>query len=271
MSLKRRKLPQLGHGQAHAKRRLRLAQLRQRHHRQPQRHRARQDREPASLLPHLLSTRQCGTADRRQVRSDQGTGVGQSEFRQDGETNTCAAGFLDGGTTQDGERQFTIRRSGDVQLVYVGYKIPAGLHIDSDAIGVAADILADTPNGRLHKLLVETGKASAIMQFQLGGYAPGLQIIGAVVKKGEPLEPVRQALTDAIESFATTPPTEAEMARVRVSNANAYEKLLSDHQRIGIALSNVLALGDWRLLFAGRDQVAAMTSQQVAVAAASYF
>ncbi|TFI18394.1 pitrilysin family protein, partial [Herbaspirillum sp. 3C11] len=173
--------------------------------------------------------------------------------------------------TQDGERQFTIRRSGDVQLVYVGYKIPSGIHIDSDAAGVAADILADTPNGRLHKLLVETGKASAIVQFQLSGYAPGLQIIGAVVKKGEPLEPVRKALTDAIESFATTPPTEAEMARVRVSNANGYERLLSDHQRIGISLSNVLALGDWRLLFAGRDQVDAMSAQQVADAAAKYF
>ena len=173
--------------------------------------------------------------------------------------------------TQDGERQFTIRRSGDVQLVYVGYKIPSGIHIDSDAAGVAADILADTPNGRLHKLLVETGKASAIVQFQLSGYAPGLQIIGAVVKKGEPLEPVRKALTDAIESFATTPPTDAEMARVRVSNANGYERLLSDHQRIGISLSNVLALGDWRLLFAGRDQVDAMSAQQVADAAAKYF
>ncbi|WP_034298695.1 pitrilysin family protein [Herbaspirillum sp. RV1423] len=173
--------------------------------------------------------------------------------------------------TQDGERQFTIRRSGDVQLVYVGYKIPAGLHDDSDAVGVAADILADTPNGRLHKLLVESGKASAVMQYQLGGYAPGLQIIGAVVKKGEPLEPVRQALIEAIESFSATPPTEAEMARVRVANANAYEKLLSDHQRIGLALSNVLALGDWRLLFAGRDQIDRMTSQQVAAAAAKYF
>lgn len=173
--------------------------------------------------------------------------------------------------TQDGERQFTIRRSGDVQLVYVGYKIPSGLHADSDAIGIAADILGDTPNGRLHKLLVESGKASSVMQFQLGGYAPGLQIIGAVVKKGEALEPVRQALTDAIESFAKTPPTEAELARIRVSNANDYEKLLSDHQRIGGALSNVLALGDWRLLFAGRDRVEQMTSQQVADAAARYF
>ncbi|WP_016833040.1 M16 family metallopeptidase [Herbaspirillum lusitanum] len=173
--------------------------------------------------------------------------------------------------TQDGERQFVIRRRGDQQLVALAYKMPSALHPDATALGFAADILADTPNGRLHKLLVETGKASAIMQFQLSGYAPGLQIIGAVIKKGEPLEPVRKALTDAIESFATTPPTDAEMARVRVSNANGYERLLSDHQRIGISLSNVLALGDWRLLFAGRDQVDAMSAEQVAGAAAKYF
>jgi zinc protease len=173
--------------------------------------------------------------------------------------------------TQDGERQFTIRRSGDVQLVYVAYKIPSGLHADSDAIGMAADILADTPNGRLHKLLVETGKASSIMQYQLSGVAPGLQIIGAVVKQGEALEPVKQALIEAIESFATTPPTAAELARVRSDTANGYEQLLSDHQRIGVALSNVLALGDWRTLFVGRDRVGQLDAQQIAAAAARYF
>src|SRR5450830_562462 len=173
--------------------------------------------------------------------------------------------------TQDGERQYTVRRSGDVQLVYVGYKIPSGLHIDSDAISIAADILADTPNGRLHKLLVETGKASAIMQYQMSGVSPGLQIIGAVVKKGEALEPVRQALIEAIESFASTPPTAAELARVRSDSANDYDKLMSDHQRIGVALSNVLALGDWRTLFVGRDRVDQLDAQQIAAAAGRYF
>jgi len=36
----------------------------------------------------------------------------------------------------------------------------------------------------LHKQLVESGKAIAVMNGQLSGYSPGLQIIGAVVKKG---------------------------------------------------------------------------------------
>ena len=63
------------------------------------------------------------------------------------------------------------------------------------------------PTGRLHKLLVETGKASQVFAFAQTGYAPGMQYFGAVVKKGDPIEPVRAALTEAVESFAQHPPT----------------------------------------------------------------
>jgi zinc protease len=53
------------------------------------------------------------------------------------------------------------------------------------------------------------------------GYAPGLQYFGAVVKKGEPIEPVRAALTEAVEGFAKTPPTEEEMERTRAATRTA--------------------------------------------------
>jgi zinc protease len=173
--------------------------------------------------------------------------------------------------TQDGERSVTVRRQGDVQIVAVAYKIPSELHPDSDALSYAGTILADTPNGRLHKSLVETGKATAVFNYEMTGYAPGLEIIAAVVKKGEPIEPVRQALIDGVEQFTKIPPTPEEMERVRLANANAFEKLLNDHQRVGVAMSSTIALGDWRLMFLGRDRSNKVTSAQVAAAAAHYF
>ena len=173
--------------------------------------------------------------------------------------------------TQDGERSFTVRRKGDTQLVEVAYKVPASLHPDSDALSFAGDILADMPNGRLHKQLVETGKAAQVFQFELTGYAPGLQIIGAVVKKGEAVEPVRDALVAAIEDFYKKPPTKDEMERVRRNYTNQIEKTLNDHERIGVALSEPIALGDWRLLFHSRERVAGVTSEQVSAAANRYF
>lgn len=172
--------------------------------------------------------------------------------------------------TQDGERSFTVRRKGDVQIVALGYKIPSALQQDSDAISFMSQILGDEPTGRLHKQLVESGKVAQVFSFGMTGYAPGLQIIGAVVKAGQPLEPVRAALTDAVESFAKTPPTDEEMERTRRNFANSIEKSLNDPQQVGVALSEEISLGDWRLLFKSRDQLPNITAQQVADAAARY-
>lgn len=173
--------------------------------------------------------------------------------------------------TQDGERSFAVRRQGDVQIVAVGYKIPSDLQQESEALGFASEILGDAPNGRLHKLLVETGKASQVFSFGQTGYAPGLQFYGAVVKKGEPVEPVREALVEAVEQFAKRPPTDEEMERVRRSWLNAIERSINDAQGFGVALSEAIALGDWRLYFLGRERIKDVTAEQVAASAGRYF
>ena len=173
--------------------------------------------------------------------------------------------------TQDGERSFAVRRQGDVQIVMLGYKVPSSLHDDSDVMAFASAILGDVPTGRLHKGLVETGKASQVFTFGETGYAPGMQYIGAVVKKGEPLEPVRAALTEAVETFGDKPPTDDEMARIRRMYENEMERSLNDPQRVGVALSETIALGDWRLFFTGRERIKTITPQEVAGVAKRYF
>jgi len=173
--------------------------------------------------------------------------------------------------TQDGDRSFTVRRQGDVQIVAVAYHVPSSLHDDSDLLSFASTILGDSPTGRLHHLLVDSGKASDVFAFGQTGYAPGLQYFGAVVKKGEPIEPVRAALIDAVESFAKNPPTPEEMERTRRGYLNSIERSLDDPQQVGLALSEVISLGDWRLFFVGRDRVSTIKADQVAAAAARYF
>ena len=166
--------------------------------------------------------------------------------------------------TQDGERTFNVRRQGDVQIVALGYKVPSALHEDSDVLGFASDILGNGPAARLHKLLVDTGMASEVFAYGQTGYAPGLQLFGAVVKKGDPIEPVRAALTSAVEDFTRHPPTPEELERVRRSIGNDIDKSLNDPQKVGVALSEVIALGDWRLYFVGRERLATISAADVA-------
>jgi len=173
--------------------------------------------------------------------------------------------------SQDGERSFVVRRQGDIQLVAVGYKIPSDLHPEAESLGFASEILGDAPNGRLHKLLVETGKASQVFSFGQTGFAPGLQFFGAVVKKGEPLEPVRAALTEAVEELATKPPTDEELERVLRSWLNTVERSLNDPQQVGVALSESIALGDWRLFFLSRERVGKVSAEGIAASAKRYY
>jgi zinc protease len=173
--------------------------------------------------------------------------------------------------TQDGERQFTVRRKGDVQIVAVAYKVPSNLHIHSDAIGFANFILADPPAARLHKALVETGKAAQVLGFPLMGLDPGIHIFGAVVKPGDSVDPVRDEIIRIVESLGDNPPTKEEVERARKSFANQAEKTLNDHESIGVQMSEYIALGDWKLFFLARDDLQEMTAEKVQEAAKKYY
>jgi zinc protease len=172
--------------------------------------------------------------------------------------------------TQDGERSFVARRKGDLKLVEVAYHTPGALHPDHTAMSFAASILAHTPNGRLHHLLVDSGQAVNTYQSSLDGLEPGYYKFGAVVKQDLPEGPVREALIAALESFYKTPPTAQEMERVRRDFVNSVDQTMSSPERLGVVLSESIALGDWRRLFQLRDQVLQVTPEQVAAAAQRY-
>ncbi|NJR72257.1 MAG: insulinase family protein, partial [Gammaproteobacteria bacterium] len=149
--------------------------------------------------------------------------------------------------TQDGERQVFVRRKGDIQIIALGYKLPSSIHPDANAVDFINTTLTDSPTGRLHKALVETGKAAQIIGFPLPGRDGILHLIGAVVKKGEDIAPVQAVLIKIVEGFGDNPPTMEEMERVRKAAANSAERSMNNHESIGVALSEYIALGDWRL------------------------
>src|SRR3990172_9403011 len=61
---------------------------------------------------------------------------------------------------QDGEREVTLRRVGDVQAVDVVYHICAGTHEDMAPLAVLANVLTADQTGRLYKAPVETQTAT---------------------------------------------------------------------------------------------------------------
>ena len=174
--------------------------------------------------------------------------------------------------TQDGERSVVVRRKGEIQIIFAAYKVPGALHPDSMALSYASLILGQTPSGRLHKKLVEADKIA------LGGYAqtlgyidPQLIIMTTVQKAGEDVDKLRAALVAEVEGFAKAPPTPEEMARSKQILDNGMEAVLAQPERLGLALSSYIGLGDWRLFFYNRERLGSVTAAQVQQVAAKYF
>jgi len=173
--------------------------------------------------------------------------------------------------TQDGERQVTLRRTGDTQLVGAVYHVPAGSHPDFAAIDIIAQVLGDTPSGRLHKALVETKKASSVYGFDQQWHYPTFAVFGAEVRQGDSLDAARDTLLQTVEGIGTNPPTKEEVERARAQLLKEYDLILNNSDRVGLYLSEFIAAGDWRLFFLHRDRIRKMTPEDVARVAANYF
>jgi zinc protease len=172
---------------------------------------------------------------------------------------------------QDGERSVTLRRVGDVQALAVAYHIPAESHPDSAAVEVLDRLLTDTPSGRLYKALVETKKATSVSSFLPGLHDPGFVILQAEVRQEQSLEDAKKIFLQTIDDLKATPPTKEEVDRARTSLLKNIDLTLNAADRVGLAMSESIAAGDWRLFFLNRDRIRKVTPADVQRVASAYF
>jgi zinc protease len=172
--------------------------------------------------------------------------------------------------TQDGEREVTVRRVGDVQYLMVTYHVPPGSHEEFAAVDILSHVLGNAPSGRLYKSLVETKKAASVgaIPFQLR--EPGTLILYAEVRAEDPIEEARAAILRTIDDLAANPITETEVERARAANIRNIELTFNNSQRIALDLSEWASMGDWRLFFIHRDRVKKVQPLEVQRAALAY-
>jgi zinc protease len=96
-------------------------------------------------------------------------------------------------------------------------------------------------------------------------------IFGAVMARTQDPAPVARGDREDRRIVRRRPAHREEMERTRVSFINQSEKALANHESLGVQLSEYIALGDWRLFFLARDDIAKITAEQVAAASSRYF
>ncbi len=171
---------------------------------------------------------------------------------------------------QDGAREVSVVRVGDSHLIGSLYHIAPGAHPDATYAELLTYILADTPNGRLHKALVDQKKAASVNGESLALHDPGYLAFFVSLNKTQSRDEARKVLLQVVEGIRKNPLTEAELKRAKTAILNAFEKTLSNPVSFGVGLSESVAQGDWRLYFLHRDRVEKATLQDVQRAAETY-
>jgi len=172
--------------------------------------------------------------------------------------------------TQDGERRVRLERVGDNHIVMALYRAPAGSHPDFPAIDVLANILGESPSGRLHRALVQKGVASAAWGAAREMHDPGYLYFGASLgKEGKPAE-ARDRLVEVVEGLKQEKVRAEELERARTALLNDYEKVQLDTGQLVRSLSEYIAMGDWRLFFLYRDRLRKVTLADVQRVAEQY-
>ena len=172
---------------------------------------------------------------------------------------------------QDGERAVTLRRVGEIQGVAAAYHVPPGSHPDFAALDLVAQILTNSPSGRLYKALVETKKATRVSGSNYQLKDPGVAIFQAQVPKESSVEEARDILLATIDDIRSNPFTTEEVERARARILKDIDLLFSNSNRVGLELSEWAAMGDWRLLFVHRDRLKQVSKEDVQRVATYYF
>jgi zinc protease len=172
---------------------------------------------------------------------------------------------------QDGERTVTLRRNGDVYVIEAAYHTVAGASADFAAAKAAVDLLVHEGSGRLYKKLVETKLAANIDGSQAARRDPFIATFVATVRDPKNVEKVEQIMLAEIEGLGASKIDDKEVDRYRVATEKQLELFMTNSRSVAVALTEFAALGDWRSMFAYREQAKKVTAADVARVAKQFF
>ena len=172
---------------------------------------------------------------------------------------------------QDGERDVVLRRVGDTKVVSALYHIMPGSHPDYATMDVIIELLTNEPSGRLYKALIETKKAAQEYGYSFTTKDPGYVYFAAEMLKEKSLDAAKKALLSTLDSVAVVSPTKEEVDRAKAKLLKDVDLQFKNAERVGLAMSEYIATGDWRLGFLYRDALEKVTPADAQRVASYYF
>jgi predicted Zn-dependent peptidase len=158
--------------------------------------------------------------------------------------------------------------------VRIGWHVPGEQHADTPALSVLAALLTGGRTARLHRRLVlgdrTATRAGAAMG--PGGRFPRLFTIDAITLFPHKTGEIEAAVYEELDSLRHTPPSEAELQRIRNQLEAGQVRGLTSHLGLAFQLAGASSTyGDWRVGFRLRERLAQVRPEDVRRVVGKYF
>jgi zinc protease len=172
---------------------------------------------------------------------------------------------------QDGERQVSLKRTGDIQYIGMGYHTPSLADKEYTANDALVEILTNNPSGVFYKKLVETKMASKLWGYAFTLHDPGFTYFECEVPKDKSIDSAKWELMNAADAIGTMNITEEDLSRAKNNRLKNIEDAMNKTTDFAISLTEYIGAGDWRLWFLHRDRVEKLTVDDLKAAAQKYY
>ena len=171
---------------------------------------------------------------------------------------------------QQGPRRAIVNRAGEIGMVGISWKSPAGRDADYAALDVLATILGNGKTSRFYKALTDRNLALQVSASAGFYHDPSLFQVYAMVAPGVEHARVERVINEEIERVRREGVTEAELAialaKYESSTAFARDGAFS----IASVLNETIAAGDWTLYYSLDEATRKVTAADVKRVANAY-
>lgn len=172
---------------------------------------------------------------------------------------------------QDGERNVSLRRTGDIQYIGMGYHTPPLADKDFAANDALIEILTNDPSGILYKNLVEAKLATRQYGYAQTLYDPGFSYFEVEVPKDKSIDSAKRALLTTADAIGAMNFTEEDLTRAKNTLLKGMEDNMARTTDMAISLTEYIGAGDWRLYFLYRDRIEKLTVADLQAVAKKYY
>jgi zinc protease len=171
---------------------------------------------------------------------------------------------------QTGPRRVLVQRAGELGVVGLCFKSPAGSHPDYPALQVLASILGSGKTSRFYRALTDKNLTTRVSADAGYFHDPSLLQIYAYLAPGATHEQVEKILNEEVARIRTEGVTDAEVATAigKISASVAYGR--DGSFAIASVLNENIAAGDWTLYHTQPEATKKVTAAEVKRVAGLY-